>query len=153
MTAPNNFSERSRFWIAALPVAILGLTDVTVAAPMVKNLVQAPLEAPQNEVKIVSTEFKFSSPSQRIIAGQPVTLILDNAHAESEHAIFFPGLGVRLFAQAGEIARQTVVFDKPGEFTFVCDLPGHREAGMIGKLVVRPGDISSSPEIVGSIIK
>jgi plastocyanin len=112
------------------------------------NPAQAPLAAPQNEVKITFTEFKFSSPSQRISAGQPITLILDNAEAESQHAIFFPGLGVLLFAYAGEIVRKIVVFDKAGEFTYVCDLPGHREAGMIGKLTVRAGDNGNSPEIV-----
>ena len=146
-------SRRSRFRIAALPVAILGLMGMTFAAQPANNPVDAPLAAPQKEVKITSTEFKFLSPTQRIIAGQPITLILDNAQAESEHAIFFPGLGLRLFAPAGEIVRKTIVFDKPGEFAFVCDLPGHREAGMIGKLTVQAGDIGSSPEIVGSIMK
>ncbi len=153
MTASNNFSQRSRFWIAALPLAILGLTGATFAASAANNSVHASLPAPHNEVKIISTEFKFSSPSQRIIAGQPITLILDNAQAESEHAIFFPGLGVRLFAQAGEIVRKTIVFEKPGQFTFVCDLPGHREAGMISKLTVGAGDNGTSQEIIGSYMK
>jgi uncharacterized cupredoxin-like copper-binding protein len=46
-----------------------------------------------------------------------------------------PALGFRLHAKAGEIARKNIVFDKPGEYEFSCDLPGHREAGMKGTLI------------------
>ena len=53
--------------------------------------------------------------------------------------IFAPALGFRLEAKAGEIARKTAVFDRPGEFEFSCDLPGHREAGMKGMLIVGQG--------------
>jgi uncharacterized cupredoxin-like copper-binding protein len=41
-----------------------------------------------------------------------------------------------LEVEAGEIARKSIVFDKPGEYEFSCDLPGHREAGMKGTLIV-----------------
>ncbi len=36
--------------------------------------------------------------------------------------------------KSGEIVWQ---FDKPGEFQFACLLPGHFEAGMVGKVVVK----------------
>jgi len=52
-----------------------------------------------------------------------------------------------VFEQKGkEVARgnvitgssETVSFDaKPGEYTYYCSLPGHREAGMEGKLTVK----------------
>jgi plastocyanin len=109
--------------------------------------------AAPKEIKIVATEFKFAVPARHIVAGQPVTLVLDNSQAESEHAIFFPALGVRLFAQAGKTVRKTVLFDKPGEFAFVCDLPGHREAGITGKLAVREDDMTARPEVAGLTMK
>ncbi|MGH6856597.1 MAG: plastocyanin/azurin family copper-binding protein [Methylocella sp.] len=28
------------------------------------------------------------------------------------------------------------MIEKPGEYEFICDLPGHREAGMKGTLIV-----------------
>lgn len=37
--------------------------------------------------------------------------------------------------QRGEIVW---TFDKPGNFTFACLIPGHREAGMVGQLAVQP---------------
>ena len=38
--------------------------------------------------------------------------------------------------KAGEIARKKTVFDKSGIYEFNCDLPGHREEGMKGTLIV-----------------
>jgi uncharacterized cupredoxin-like copper-binding protein len=78
-------------------------------------------------------------------AGRGVTVILDNSGAETEHGLFLPAFGFRLQAKAGEIVRKTAVFDTAGEYEFSCDLPGHREAGMTGTLIV----YRSSPEEKG----
>ena len=88
------------------------------------------------EARIVATEFRFSPATVLVVAGRVVTLILDNRGAETEHGLFVPGLGIRLQAQAGEIARKNTVFVKPGKYEFICDLPGHHEAGMAGTLIV-----------------
>lgn len=96
----------------------------------------AAMEAAVPEIKIVSTEFKLEPSTIRVNAGQPVRLILDNTQASTEHGLFIPALGTRLFARAGELASNTFTFDTPGEYEIVCDLPGHTEAGMRGKLIV-----------------
>jgi uncharacterized cupredoxin-like copper-binding protein len=88
------------------------------------------------EVTIVSTEFKFLPSKVRVPAGRAVTLVLDNSGAETQHGIVLPAFGFRLEVNAGGIARKTIVFDKPGNYEFNCDLPGHREAGMAGTLIV-----------------
>jgi len=88
------------------------------------------------EIKINSTEFKYSPASVRVPAGHAVTIVLDNSGAETEHGIFVPALGFRLEAKAGETVGKTAVFDQTGEFEFSCELPGHREAGMKGMLIV-----------------
>ncbi|MGH6846730.1 MAG: cupredoxin domain-containing protein [Methylocella sp.] len=88
------------------------------------------------EVTIVATEFRFSPATVLVAAGRAVTLVLDNSGAETEHGLFVPALGFRLPVKAGEIARQNIVFEKPGKYEFICDLPGHNEAGMTGTLIV-----------------
>jgi len=90
------------------------------------------------EIKIVSTEFEYSPAKVWVVAGRQVTLVLDNRGAETEHGIIIPAFGFRLTAAAGEIVRKTAVFDRPGEYEFSCDLPGHRESGMKGTLIVGP---------------
>jgi len=88
------------------------------------------------EVRIVSTEFQYTPVQLRVAAGRAITLVLDNSGAETEHNLFLPALGFRLQAKAGEIARENTVFEKPGEYEFICDLPGHRDSGMMGTLIV-----------------
>jgi plastocyanin len=68
-----------------------------------------------------------------VAAGRKVTLVLDNRGAETEHGIIIPASGFHLATMAGEVARKTAVFDKPGEYEFSCDLTGHRELGIVGR--------------------
>src|SRR5580704_15888066 len=72
-----------------------------------------------------------------VIAGRAVTLVLDNSGAETEHDLVVSAYGFRVQARAGETARKSTVFEKPGEYEYSCDLPGHRDAGMKGTLIVR----------------
>ena len=37
----------------------------------------------------------------------------------------------------GETKTTTVVFDQPGDYLFICHLPGHEQYGMVGVLRVR----------------
>jgi plastocyanin len=94
--------------------------------------------APAHELRIVSKEFAFSVPPTRVFAGQPVTIVLDNSLGETEHQIVFAALGLRISASAGSVTKQAYTFKRPGEYEFICDLPGHLEAGMKGKLMVSP---------------
>jgi uncharacterized cupredoxin-like copper-binding protein len=100
------------------------------AAPLASN------GAKPVEIKIVSTEFKFVPATVRVPTRRTVTLVLDDSGGETEHVLFVPAFGFRLLVKAGEIARKTIVFERPGDYEFSCDLPGHREAGMKGTLIV-----------------
>jgi plastocyanin len=84
------------------------------------------------EVRIVSTEFKFTPSKVRVPPGRAVTLIFDNSGAETEHALHVPAFDFRLEAKGGEITQKTTVFDTPGEYEFFCDLPGPRLCGHEG---------------------
>lgn len=109
---------------AALPAA--GTSAEAISSNKMKPL----------ELRIVATEFKFAPARITVPSGTPITLVLDNSAGETEHGIVVPAFDFRLDAKAGEIAQKTVVFAKPGEYAFTCDLPGHREAGMAGTLIV-----------------
>ena len=136
----------------------LGLVAVSGAAAVTwtqaaENAVRP--EAPgAGEVWVASTEFKFVPATVRVIAGHSVTLVLDNSQAETEHGIDLPAFGFYLMARAGQVTRKTFIFDKPGEYDFMCDLPGHQEAGMKGKLIVGPfGPADELPSISGGVQK
>jgi len=122
-------------FMVAFSLAAVAMPSVTRAQAQVAVL-EPSNETEPAEVRIVSTEFKYAPSTVRIAAGRAVTLILDNSGAETEHGLFVPALGFRLQVKAGGIARRNIVFEKPGEYEFTCDLPGHRDAGMTGTLIV-----------------
>jgi len=101
----------------------------------------------ETELRIVSTEFSFNPLSKPLIVGRPVIIVFDNSQGETEHSIAAPALGLRLFARAGEVVKKIHTFEKKGEFEFVCDLPGHLEAGMKGKLSVIAGQDAQSKQL------
>jgi uncharacterized cupredoxin-like copper-binding protein len=123
-------------FMMAFSLAAVAMPSVTMAQAQVAAL-DPSNETKPAEVRIVSTEFRFSPAAVSVDAGRAVMLVLDNSGAETEHGLFLPAFGFRLQASAGEIARTTFVFDKPGKYEFECDLPGHREAGMKGTLIVQ----------------
>lgn len=82
-----------------------------------------------------SLAYQFASATAT--AGQ-LTLESKNA-APIGHNIAVEGPGIK---QLGKVVSgggvSTIAFDaKPGTYTFFCSVPGHREGGMVGKLVVK----------------
>jgi uncharacterized cupredoxin-like copper-binding protein len=137
MAEPKKSGRPSRFgFMMAFSMAAIAISSVTAAQAQETAAREPSSAAKPAEVRIVSTEFRFSPATVRVAAGRVVTLVLDNSGAETEHGLFVPALGFRLQAKAGEIARKIILFEKPGEYEFICDLPGHRDAGMAGALIV-----------------
>jgi plastocyanin len=123
------------FMVALALSAIATLPAARVLAQ--ENLAVGSLnETKPAEVRVVSREFRFSPAMAWVAAGRAVTLVLDNSAGETEHDLFLPALGFRLQAKAGQIIRKDTVFEKPGKYEYICDLPGHPDAGMKGTLIV-----------------
>ena len=113
------------------------------------------------EVTLQAAEFRFEPSSVEVTAGQQLTVTMENmgtvehdfvileipveqSAAESEPAT--PGHtmdemevepAVHTGAMAGMSASVSFVPTKPGTYEFFCAIPGHKEAGMVGTLIVR----------------
>jgi len=95
-------------------------------------------------IEIEATDFAFSPPSFEIPTGATVTLKLTNSGVVP-HNIDLPELGIVLEAEAGET--QEITFSAPTETAtteFLCNLPGHRESGMTGAVVVTLAEAPST---------
>lgn len=88
------------------------------------------------EVTVISTEFAFSPLSITVQAGDEVRLKLKN-EGGARHDLEIEGLGVRTERIDGG-QTDTIEFTAPasGTYTFICSIPGHKEAGMVGSLKV-----------------
>ena len=112
------------------------LIALTVAAGIVAAAC-APARSGLPEVRVVLTDFTFAPQRVEIPAGRKVELRLTNS-GRVEHDITADGIGLHVHAMAGErLAFEAGPFE-PGEYAFFCSVAGHREVGMVGKIVVRP---------------
>ena len=113
---------------------------------------------PRTEVLLEAADFAYNSPSIVVPAGQPVTLTLINLGAvehdfviekinvtdveasdtgpAAHHQMDQPEYDLHFFARAGETETLQFTALEPGIYEIFCSIEGHREAGMIGELIV-----------------
>jgi nitrite reductase (NO-forming) len=106
--------------------------------PPVQPPTAAPPDAPTGDgqaVKVEMSEFKFTITPAEVSAGT-VTFTLVNAGAV-EHSFIINGTSMKsAVVRAGQTA--TVQADlAPGTYTAICDVAGHKEAGMTMEFVVK----------------
>ena len=94
--------------------------------------------ATSNEFTIESHDIFFQPTEVEIPANQDVKILLPNLGA-APHNFSIDELGISVDLPAG--ATEEVTINAPaGEYEFYCNVPGHKEAGMVGTLVVREMD-------------
>jgi uncharacterized cupredoxin-like copper-binding protein len=80
---------------------------------------------------------KFDQSELRAKVGETVALRLENSDA-SGHSFDIDAFNVHVPIPPGKAALALFKPSKPGSYTFYCSVPGHREAGMVGTLIVEP---------------
>ena len=95
------------------------------------------------EVTIAASEWKFEPASIRSQVGKPTKLTLRN-DGKTDHNITIQGMmadGKEFVIQSkiGESTTMEFSPDKAGTYEIFCSLPGHKDAGMKGKVDVAAG--------------
>jgi uncharacterized cupredoxin-like copper-binding protein len=114
---------------------------------------------PETELTVEMTDFAYNPSSITVPAGQPVTLTLNNT-GNIEHDFVVETIDVEteviqdngsnahhahdaeqnydlhVSARPGETSIVQVTIAKPGNYKVICSVEGHKEAGMIGELIV-----------------
>ena len=94
------------------------------------------IDASAVRVEVEARNVRFGPDEIRVPAGRWVVIELRNADA-TFHDLEVEGLAnVDVGARGGQSSRIRVRLDEPGRYRFICTVPGHAEAGMIGTLVV-----------------
>lgn len=86
-------------------------------------------------IRVVARDFAFSPSEIEIPAGRTMNVTLVN-EGDLFHDITIPALGFGLSASSDTSASGALTPPNPGRYEFFCSVPGHREAGMSGTLVV-----------------
>ncbi len=80
-------------------------------------------------------DFYFKPNAVAIPANTAVTIAIKNV-SPLPHNFSIDELKVSIYMQPGETGKVTIKA-APGTYEYYCDLPGHKEAGMFGKLTVK----------------
>lgn len=88
-------------------------------------------------IDIVATDFAFKPNEITMKVGEAVNLRLVN-QGVTVHDLVAPTLWMWLIAPVGQSVMSGFKAEQQGEYEFFCSVPGHREAGMVGRLVVTP---------------
>jgi uncharacterized cupredoxin-like copper-binding protein/mono/diheme cytochrome c family protein len=86
-------------------------------------------------VELDMVDLAFEPVEITIAANTDVTINLVN-NGNLPHAFAIPSEGITSDEIAGGATGSVVVNLPPGEYEFDCPIPGHKDAGMIGKLIV-----------------
>ena len=80
------------------------------------------------------------NPTLKVHEGETVQINLINGEG-AEHDIVFDQFAARSDRVVGKGASSILSFtaDRPGDTAYYCSVPGHREAGMEGRIEVLPG--------------
>lgn len=88
-------------------------------------------------VTVTTNEFKYDPAVINATPGQTVNLTVKNI-GSVQHTFVLANANVKITVDPGKSVTQT--FTAPavaGTFTFECDVAGHKEAGMVGQLIVK----------------
>jgi uncharacterized cupredoxin-like copper-binding protein len=84
-----------------------------------------------------AAHIQFAPTELRVKAGEIVALRLENRDT-TPHSFNIDEFGVHISMPPGESSLALFKASTPGTYTFYCDVPGHRAAGMVGTLIVEP---------------
>jgi uncharacterized cupredoxin-like copper-binding protein len=103
------------------------------AEPAAASPTTAGAAAPQT-VEVVSYDIYFEPSEVTIPANTDVTFVLPD-DGVTLHNFSIDELGIDVDIAPGE-SPETVINAPAGEYVFYCNVPGHKEAGMVGTLIV-----------------
>ncbi len=87
-------------------------------------------------VRVTLSEFKFDPAPIEVPANTKVSFQLTNS-GTVEHDITAKDLGLHMLVAAAKRSQEEVGPFKPGTYDIYCGVAGHKEAGMVGKIVVK----------------
>ena len=84
-----------------------------------------------------TSNMKFDQAEIRAKVGETLALRLDNADS-IPHSFDIDALNVHAPMPVGKPGLALFKASTAGSYTFYCGMPGHRESGMVGTLIVAP---------------
>jgi uncharacterized cupredoxin-like copper-binding protein len=127
-------------YVAAAATVAIAAAMIAVGAPAAS--------AATRTINVTGVITGFSMSTINVKAGESVSICLKSK--DTDHDLTISDLGFKVASKSGATACKTLTAPaKAGSHKFICSLPGHASAGMVGKLVVAAG-AASAPAPAGA---
>jgi uncharacterized cupredoxin-like copper-binding protein len=97
-----------------------------------------PPAVPAQEIEVLMSDFRFEPVTIEVSRGKVKFKLKNTGVVEHDFVIPELGLGTPPIPAGGEMVLELDIKAQPGRYRIECHVPGHREAGMVGTLVVKP---------------
>lgn len=115
----------------------IGLFLVVIGRMGLLNGLRRGETAVPNAIHLTAQEMRFGQDEIRLKVGQTVTFTLENKDLYA-HSFDADDFDVHTAMPANSQVTASFTATRPGTFDFYCGVPGHEQAGMIGKIIVEP---------------
>ncbi len=88
------------------------------------------------EVTVASVDIAFEPEALTIPANTDVVVLLPNNGA-AQHNFSIDALGISVDQAPGQTDQKTTINAPAGTYEYYCNVPGHKQAGMVGTLTVQ----------------
>jgi uncharacterized cupredoxin-like copper-binding protein len=123
-------------------IAAAGAAGVVVPAPAVAQAAAVTGSSAPADLKIVSTDLKFTPSTLQAKVGQPIHLVMENKGV-IEHDLTLPTIAsdkpagsLKLLVKPGQSGELDFTPTTKGTYEYICTIPGHKAAGMKGTITV-----------------
>lgn len=93
-----------------------------------------PVARGARRIEVIADELTFTPRRIEVRAGEDVAIVLTSK--DVEHDLYVEGVGHIVHARAGATEEGGLSIDEPGSRRFWCTVPGHRQGGMVGTVIV-----------------
>jgi nitrite reductase (NO-forming) len=91
------------------------------------------------QITLLAEDIEWSSDLIEAEAGQMIELTITNTGA-LDHDFVIEELDLDILLVSGQSETVTFVVNEAGTYEYICNIPGHQDAGMVGELVISGGD-------------
>lgn len=95
---------------------------------------ESPIAEDARRIEVTAANLAFDPKEITVAAGEDVAIVL-TSH-DLLHDFTIDELNAHVAADTGDTVDGGLRADKPGRYTYYCSVPGHRDAGMEGTLIV-----------------
>jgi len=114
------------------------MVDIDIVAPKpvpAKPEYEPPPTGPEvEEIRIEAKMFDFLPSEIKVKRGTVVRLIITSV--DVKHTFTVPEYGIDEELEVGKDVVIEFIADRPGQFGYYCDISGHSQQGMKGKLII-----------------